>query len=256
MPIVSVDLAYGDYRDFGLAVLESGLSGADYQLLPFASNSARAPTPERVADVITDVCSAVGATLALLDGPQGWKDPSNGLVHSRVCERYANAPGKTGLPGNAKPAGYLKFIGFCIEVFDALQGRGWKRYDPLFWRPDEQWVVETLPLRAWRSLGHACLPAKSKATVADIRNFLEQLIDSGALARGCLPTHDQLQALVAGLGGLGIAANDQDQYEALGVRPLDLCGTWREGYIISPQKKRHDSHRRNPDASHGANGLA
>jgi hypothetical protein len=125
MPVVSVDLAYLDYRDFGMAVLEHGASGAQYQLLPFASHSAQAPTPQRAAEIIIDVCNGAGASLVLLDGPQGWKDPSNGLAHSRICERCVNAPAKSGLPGNVKPAPYLAFVTFAIQVFDALHAFGW-----------------------------------------------------------------------------------------------------------------------------------
>src|SRR5262249_26245380 len=153
MQVVSVDLAYVDYRDFGMAVLEGGTSGARYELLPFANNSAQTPTPQRAAEIIIDVCKNVGACVVVLDGPQGWKSPSNGYAQSRLCERYVNAPAKTGLPGSAKPANYLRFIEFAIQVFDAFQARGWERYDPAAWRPDKRCVIESLPLRAWRSLG-------------------------------------------------------------------------------------------------------
>jgi hypothetical protein len=238
MRVVSVDLAYLDYRDFGMVVLERGRSGIEYEPVAFADNSSQTPTPERTAEFIIDRCKAVGASIALLDGPQGWKDPSNGLAHSRFCERCVNAPAKTGLPGNAKPASYLKFVAFAVEVFDAFQARGWKRYDPAAWRSDEPWVIETLPMRAWRSLGQACLPAKRRATDADIRKSLDYLIQFDVLRQSSrLLTHDQLQALVAGLGGLGVAANDPRQYEALGTKPLVISNAWREGFIVSPIRR-------------------
>src|SRR6185312_2288012 len=120
MTVVSVDLAYRDYRDFGMAVLDDGPSGATYELVLFANGSAQRPTPEHVADIAIDVCKSAGASLILLDGPQGWKDPSNGLTHSRLCERILNTPAKTGLPGNVKPANYLRFVEFAVQVFDAF----------------------------------------------------------------------------------------------------------------------------------------
>src|ERR1700733_8411452 len=207
MTVVSVDLAYRDYRDFGMAVLDDGSLGARYELLPFSNGSALAPTPEHVANVAIDVCRRAGAWILLLDGPQGWKDPSNGLAHSRRCERVLNTPAKTGLPGNVKPANYLRFVEFSVRVFDAFHACGWQRFDPINWRLGQSAVVESFPLAAWRSLGLPSLPAKSKAHDVDIRRHLESLVDAGLVAGvGATPNHDQLQALVAGLACLGIVA--------------------------------------------------
>jgi hypothetical protein len=235
MAVVSVDLAYRDYRDFGMAVLDDRASGATYELLTFAEGSAQTPTPEHVADIIIDVCKMANASLILLDGPQGWKDPSNGLAHSRLCERILNTPGKTGLPGNVKPATYRRNIEFFIQVFDVFQARGWGRFDPARWRPGYLAVIESFFKAAWLSLGLPYLPAKKKARDRDIRRHLEYLVSAGLIAGdGPTPTHDQLQALVAGLGGLGVSANTAHRYQAVGVPPFILDGTWREGYIVNP----------------------
>ena len=112
MAVVSVDLAHRDYRDFGIAILDDGSAGATYQLLPFPKLSHRTPTPEQVSDYIVELSNEAGASLILLDGPQGWKDPSNGLIHSRQCERTLNTPAKTGLPGNVKPSNYFALVNF------------------------------------------------------------------------------------------------------------------------------------------------
>lgn len=174
-------------------------------------------------------------SLILLDGPQGWKDPTNGLAHSRLCERALNTPAKTGLPGDVKPASYLGFVEFAVRVFDALHVRGWPRFDPAAWRPDHSAVIELFPLAAWRSLRLPCLPAKSKARDGDIRRHLELLIDARLIvAGGPAPTYDQLQALVAGLGGLGVSISAPHRYQAIGASPFVLDGTWREGYIVNP----------------------
>ena len=239
MTVVSVDLAYRDYRDFGMIALDDGSSGAKYEVLPFAKGNPKVPTPEHVADFIIDVCKRANASLILLDGPQGWKDPSNGLTHSRLCERALNAPGKTGLPGNVKPANYFPFIEFSVQVFDAFQARGWPRYDPASWRPGHSAVVESFPLAAWRSLRLPSLPAKKKSRDADIQKHLNCLVDAGLVAGGGpAPTHDQLQALIAGLGGLGISASAPHRYQAVGVPPFLLDGSWREGYIVNPTSNR------------------
>jgi hypothetical protein len=235
MSVLSVDLAYLDYRDFGVAVLDKGSSGATCELLSFANGSAQAPTPDHTADVVIDMCRRFDASLLVLDGPQGWKDRLNGLAHSRICERTLNAPAKTGLPGNTKPANYLRFIEFAIQVFDALHRRGWGRFDPTTWRPGDSAVIESLPLAAWRSLGLRCLPAKRKARGNDILDGLQSLVNACVVDSACpTPTHDQLQAIVGGLGGLGILTGDKRRYTAVGAPPLIIDGVWREGYIVNP----------------------
>jgi hypothetical protein len=145
-----------------------------------------------------------------------------------------NAPAKTGLPGEVKPANYLGFVEFAIRVFDAFHVRGWQRYDPANWRGDQLSVLESLPLRAWRSLGLPHLPAKRVATDGQIESHLQRLIGLGLIAEsGPAPTHDQLQALVAGLGGLAVAGNAHNRYEAKGTKAFNLGAAWREGYIVS-----------------------
>src|SRR5271166_5996038 len=233
MSVVSIDLAYRNWRDFGVAVLGDGLSGATYKLLPIGDR--QAPTPDRVADVAIEISRRFDALLILLDGPQGWKDPANGLAHCRVCERKLNAPGKTGLPGHTKPEGYRPFIEFSIAVFAALDKRGWRRFDPMAWRPGCPAVVETFPLSAWRSLKLKGLPAKNKTRPDDVVARLRSLTDSGLVSSaGTIPDHDQLQAIVAGLAGLGIQSGDRRRYSFEGIPSSLIDGLWREGYIVNP----------------------
>lgn len=238
MTVISVDLAYRDYRDFGMVVLDEGALGAKYEVVPLESDNLKVPTPEHVADFIIGVCMRTNASLILLDGPQGWKDPSNGLTYSRCCERDLNTPGKTGLPGNVKPANYLPFFEFSIRVFDAFHERGWPRYDPVASRSVDSVVIESFPLAAWRSLGLPSLPAKKKARDTDIEKYLRSLTDAGLVAGGGpMLTHDQLQALVAGLGGLGVSACAPGRFKNVGVSPFLLDGKWREGYIVNPTRE-------------------
>lgn len=239
MAILSVDLACKHYNDIGMVLLDDDPSGAKYELMPFENRQSGAPTPEHVADSIIEVSDRAGVSLILVDGPQAWKNPSNGLLHCRVCERALNAPAKTGLPGTTKPGNYLAFISFSIQVFDEFHSQGWPRYYPTTWCSGQSVAVETLPLSAWRSLGLPGLPAKSKASDSTIRAHYQLLVDEGLLASGGqTPSHDQLQALVAGLAGLGLMASSANRYEAVGVAPFVLDGTWREGYIVNPARDR------------------
>src|SRR5207249_5300558 len=101
--VVSVDLAYRNYRDFGAVVLEGGLGPARYRLVELTSPHARSPEPAHTANLLIELCEREGVFLLLLDGPQGLKSPNNGLAHSRICERVLNTPAKSGLPGAVKP---------------------------------------------------------------------------------------------------------------------------------------------------------
>ncbi len=241
MPVVSIDLAYRSYDDFGVAVLESGPSGAVYEVVPLWAGASRTPEPYKVADLAIRICERVGASVLLLDGPQGWKDPDNGLTHSRRCERLLNAPAKTGLPGTVKPSNYLPFVTFAVKVFDSLQTRGWDRFDTATWLLGHHVAVESFPLSAWRSLQLPALPAKGKAQEADIRRHVTSLVELKLLAAGTLPNHDQLQAVVAGLAGLAMIGGNLTGYEPVGCSPFALEGSWREGFIVNPTRSRRPS---------------
>lgn len=236
MSVVSIDLAYRDYRDFGVALLDPTPSGAVYELFDISTAGQHTPEPGLVADIAVEICDRAGASLLLLDGPQGWKDPDNGLTHSRLCERLLNTPAKTGLPGSVKPANYTQFVKFAIQVFDFLHERGWPRFDPATWSPGKRAAVETFPFSAWQSLLLPCLPAKRRSREADIRRHLDSLTSTGLLAQGALPDHDQLQALVSGLAGLGVIAGTPSSYDVVGSSPFVLEGAWREGFIINPKR--------------------
>ena len=234
MRIVSVDLAYRDYRNFGAVVLEGDRRPARYRLVEITRLHAETPEPVHTANLLIELCEREGVSLLLLDGPQGWKAPNNGLVHSRICERALNTPAKSGLPGAVKPANYLPFVSFSIDVFTELHARGWCRFDPASWSPGVPTVVESFPLAAWRCLRLVALRAKSRAREIDIRAGLDALVSLGLVTLGPLPTHDQLQALVAGVAGLSLLAGYSTDYQVVGMAPFFLDGTWREGFIINP----------------------
>jgi hypothetical protein len=194
--------------------------------------SALGPTPgvERLADWLVALCARHGASRILLDGPQAWKDPANGLVHQRLCERALATQAKTGPPGVVKPGTQRRFVELSIALFDALDARGFPRFDPA--RPEGAAAVEVFPTACWRALGARALPAK-RACVAD------ELARAGAfLANACgvrlrgAPTHDELQAAVAGLAGLALAGHGALAWRAYGVAPYRVDGSWREGAIV------------------------
>jgi hypothetical protein len=173
MKILSVDLAHTTYKNLGIILLEEKLGGFVAQGLSPEDLSLIGPTsPQELASILYETCARFSSPILLLDGPQGWKYQGNGLQHSRVCERILNTPGKTGLPGVAKPANYLPFIAFSIAVFQELVSLGFELWSgqsaPLL-------VIESFPLSAWRQLGLRPLPAKSKAKIGHLQQAADDL---------------------------------------------------------------------------------
>jgi len=155
MSILSVDLASNRYRDIGVAILEFRDRSV---LIEFVEASAYGlkgrPCVEDATSWLTDLASAHEADVIFIDGPQGWKDPANGLEHARRCERELATPGKTGLPGCVKPGSWTRMARFSIELFDALGAHGFSRVkssDDLV--SGRKLAIESFPTSAWRTLG-------------------------------------------------------------------------------------------------------
>lgn len=232
MGILSIDLAYRDYRDIGVAVLEPEGPATTVTFLPFPGRGA--PTPEAVAGTILELAGKAASPMVLIDGPQGWKDPASPFPHSRICERRLNTPAKTGLPGQVKPANYAPFVAFSIQVFDALAAQGWSRFSGE--RTSlRQVTIESFPLSAWRSLKLPILPAKAKARSEDLLSRTGALVDRFNLILTTPPNHDELQALVSGLAGLELLKGPEGLVAVEGVPPFELEGTFREGFIVNPR---------------------
>ncbi len=231
MPVISVDLAYKNYRDVGIAVLETepGKIRCEFHKVALSGP----PDSDRLADYLNELCREQGANVLLIDGPQAWKGPDNGLLHARLCERALNTPAKTGLPETVKPANYGPFVRFSIDVFGGLQKRGWALYAGLP-NSGERTLFESFPLSAWRSLGVRGLPAKSKDKPEDLQDRLARLLELTPIALNAEPTHDELQALVSGLAGVAYEHNFAPGFAAAGVSPSLLEGYPREGFIVNP----------------------
>ena len=193
MTTVSIDLAYGDYADMGVAVINAAQSDLAVEFVGVALSGP--PHPEHLARWLVGVCQHYGATVLLLDGPQGWKDAANGLEHSRQCERALNTPAKTGLPGEVKPKSYGRFVAFSITVFDALAAHGWARYTGAEQRRPGI-ACESFPLGAWRSLQLPPVPAKRGCTVSVVAERARDLSEAHNLRlQGCRTTTSYRRSL-------------------------------------------------------------
>lgn len=233
--VLSVDLAYVRPTDIGLAVIdEGGRRGAVARVLPADLLGLTPPLrASQVASALSRCAEREGCSGMTIDGPQAWKAEDNGLVHSRVCDRSLNAPAKVGIPGQGKPRTYIPFIVFSIAVFGALAELGWQLLlsDA---QPDasRRIVTECLPLAGWRSLGLRPLPAKRRCPSWMIPEFQRQLVPYVDLDGPC--SHDQLQAVVGGLGMLSLCTGRANRYRLAGSPPILRNETWREGYIVCP----------------------
>ena len=168
--VLSVDLANTSYGNLGMVFLEETQGSWSVRTLsPRDLCLAGPPSGPQLAARLADACRRLPASILVLDGPQGWKDPDNGLLHSRSCERELNTPAKTGLPGSAKPANYLAFLAFSIDVFQALVARGFELWSG---STAHLLAVESFPSSAWRQLG---LPAPEiQRTFAECKGLAER----------------------------------------------------------------------------------
>ena len=270
MAVLSVDLAFRRWSDLGVVILDRASSSADGVAPPLITceivslgsprldsdlsyDCDRGPIdPDNLAGRLNHLCGVRGIRVLLLDGPQAWKSRSNGLDHARISERQLNTAAKTGLPGMVKPVTYRPFAEFCVDVYDALCRRGWRRLDTQI-RPGQsdrsastpdRVLVESYPHAAWKSLGIAPLPSKRRARVSDLARAYAALRAVVPFTTNRPPNHDQLQAIVAGLAGLALEENDPAGIRIVGRPPAHEEGHWREGFIALPLLPRAPSNLR------------
>ncbi len=237
MKVLSIDLASRSYKDFGLALLEVGSNKPTFPD-PVEIGFEGEPEANACAAALDAFCSTNEVSVLLLDGPHAWRHPKSSIEHMRLAERVLNTPGKTGVPGTAKPKNYLRYIQFSIDVFHNLHyeykwsliEKGWHR------KRKRRWVVESFPSAAWELLGLERLPGKNRAKRADLNRFTKKL---GKITGYDLPSglsHDELQAAVVLPAGEAIAQRNPDGVLLVGYDPMfDKKGNILEGWIVEPR---------------------
>lgn len=265
MSVLSVDLASRRWSDLGIVLLEHQAQNPTHRAAtgngrgaqtvhcelfnwrdelaePDSGRKSSGIDPEILAGRLNHLANTRGVRVLLLDGPQAWKSAHNGLEHARVSERLLNTAAKTGLPGMVKPVTYRAFADFCVDLYDALCRRGWKRLatttQPIAQpaSPNDRILIESYPYAAWKSLGLKPLPSKAKHKVSDLAESMAALKSILPLTTSKPPNHDQLQAIVAGLAGLGLTRTGSFKLAAkiFGQPPRREDGHWREGFIALP----------------------
>jgi hypothetical protein len=267
MAVLSIHLAYRRWSDLGLVILEQGEAAQaagesvlpiSCEIVPASSHGGaqrgapglqdepdRTPVePEILAGRLNHLANVRGIRILMLDGPQAWKSKSNGLEDARVSERELNTAAKTGLPGVVRPWTHRPFAEFCIDVWDALCRRGWRRLSmrERASSPQQRLLVESCPSAAWKSLGLKPLAPKRRAGVSDLAEACAELRTVIPFAADRAPNHDQLQAIVGGLPGLALEERDtvrgSGEIRIVGKPPRREDGQWREGFIVLPMAPR------------------
>jgi hypothetical protein len=95
-------------------------------------------------------------------------------------------------------------------------------------------LVESYPCAAWKALGLKPLASKRRARVSDLAEAFAALTAVVPLIVNRPPNHDQLQAIVGGLPGLALEAQNYDGTRIVGTPPHREDGQWREGFIVLP----------------------
>ena len=223
LPGVVKPVTYRAFAEFCLDVYD-GLCRRGWRRLDTVAQPGSAP--ERV--LVESYPHAAWKSLGL--------KPLPSKRRARVSERQLNTAAKTGLPGVVKPVTYRAFAEFCLDVYDGLCRRGWRRLDTVAHpcSAPERVLVESYPHAAWKSLGLKPLPSKRRARVSDLAESYAALHALIPLSTSRPPNHDQLQAIVGGLPGLAFEERNTVATRIVGNPPRREGGHWREGFIVLP----------------------
>ena len=231
---LSIDLASRRYSHFGIIFLPEG-SRTPRVLMPKELGLKDPPEAASLAVAIESLARTANVDVVLLDGPQAWRYPQSPIKHMRLCERVLNTPGKTGIPGQAKPSTYLTYIQFSIDVFHYLRAAyGWSLLSS-DWpqHSGRRWVVEVFPSAAWALLGLDRLPGKSRG--AGLEPWRLELAQVTGYSLPSNLNHDQLQAAVVLPLGPALIEGAADQVILAGLDPFIEGDSLYEGLIANPR---------------------
>ena len=166
-------------------------------------------TPQALAGAIHAFALREHVRAVALDGPHAWRNPLTAAHEpgvGRRCEYLCRTQGKTGVYPRTYPGNQFAWINFCVQVFDALLAQpGVRMADAPSGEAapagDGYVVLECFPTSLWRASRLAPLPAKGKKP--DVRTYYQALAAAYALPPVLVTSHDDLQAIVAALAGVG-----------------------------------------------------
>lgn len=225
--VLGIDLASARWTFNGSALLHfHAESRAFTRVVPGAITwpGADTPlTPQAMAEVIHAFALREHVRAVALDGPHAWRNPltpADAPGVGRRCEYQCRTQGKTGVYPITYPGTQFAWIDFCVQVFDALLAQPGVRLayapatgvarttevcgveaPPIGDASDGYVVLECFPTSIWRASGLTPLPAKAKRP--DVQAHYDRLAAAYALPPVPVTNHDDLQAIVAALAGVG-----------------------------------------------------
>jgi hypothetical protein len=236
MTVISVDIEHIQNNGAGVVALRSTNSGVGVAPIDLSSvGLTGVPAADDLGSFLGALAEELSAEFILINGPQGWKAPDDGLEDSRRCEHELGSPQCTGLPGVASPAEFLEHAQFSVALFDSLNTLMFPRLSTTGSWPAHV-AVESNPTAAWRSLGIPALPSGPELAGNEEAHRLNAL-------KGCFPldlrgelSNCELQATVSGMAGVALERRNLAGLAFAGVEPMLVDGIWREGYILSPTR--------------------
>ena len=221
--VLGVDLASARWADVGTALVWCDVVAGIVTRVAAGVIDWPAHLPvsaDALADAIHACAVREGVAAVALDGPHAWRDPARGADGpgvGRLAEFAVRAQCKTGVYPRTFPGTQVAWTRLSIAVFDALLAREGVRLAT----PDDPragagasragagyLLLESFPTAIWRASGLTPLPAKSRRP--DVAAFYARLADAFALPAADVASHDDLQALVAALAGVGVAGGPVD----------------------------------------------
>lgn len=233
--VLGIDLASSSWGAVGSALLQVNVdartgggvgAGAFTRVVPGIAVWPDAPlTHVALAEAIHALAVATFADAVALDGPHAWRNPltpADAPGVGRRCEYLCRTQGKTGVYPRAYPGTQFAWMDFCVRVFDALLARegvrladggapvsgataaGAAASRPLTTgesRHAGYVVLECFPTSIWRSSGLSPLPGKTRRPA--LAPHYARLAAAYALPPADVSSHDDLQAIVAALAGVG-----------------------------------------------------
>lgn len=211
--VLGIDLASARWTFNGSALLHfHAESRAFTRVVPGAITwpAADVPlTPLALAGAIHACAIREHVCAVALDGPHAWRNPLTPADASGVgrrCEYVSRTQGKTGVYPKTYPGTQFAWIDFCVQVFDALLAQPGVRLAEgpvVAMGParDGYVVLECFPTSIWRASGLTPLPAKAKRP--DVQAHFDALAAAYGLPPAQVTSHDDLQAIVAALAGVG-----------------------------------------------------
>ena len=225
--VLGLDLALRRYQDIGTAVLSFNRGGRSIMVeTGIIDWPDGLPCVQSLARCLADFIELHGIHLLAIDATLAWREPVDDASPGshplrpgvgRWAEKRLNCQSKTGPLGVSYPGTQMRWTQMGIELGQQLIQSGVAVLVnnttvgdlPVLSR-GRCYLIESYPTATWRAAGLSALPGKTKfqQRSESLTLWFTQLANRFNLRSRQTPnspaTHDDLQAVVAGLPGVGL----------------------------------------------------